>query len=130
MFLPPNNDMGHKFHHGYVVHTQQQALYKLHLEDMKYTKMIDLHAYACVPKSVAFVSLGGQIIVHCEAPAGQPAHSQHLIVDYVTDAVLSQKDLNGDPYVSPDGRYLVVIDDEGDTVSVHRIQDTGITGTN
>ena len=117
--------MGHKFQHGYAVHTQQQALYKLHLEGMKYTKMIDLHAYSCVPKSVAFISLGGQIIVHCEAPAGEPKHSQHLVLDYVTDAVLSQKDLSGDPYVSPDGRYLVVIDDEGDTVSVNRIEDTG-----
>lgn len=65
------------------------------------------------------------MIVHCTAPAGQPARSQHLVLDYVTDAVMSQMDTAGDPYVSPDGRYLVVVDDEGDTISVNKVQDTG-----
>ena len=65
------------------------------------------------------------MLVRCVAPAGQPKKSSLLTLDYVTDAVLSKTDLSGDPYVSPDGRFMVVVDDEGDTLTVHRIGDDG-----
>ena len=58
LFLPPNNDLKHKFWHGYVAHHEQMALYKLDLEAMKYVKMIDLKAYKCVPGAVAFIPVG------------------------------------------------------------------------
>ena len=58
VFLPSNNDLRHKFVHGYVVHQDQKDLYKLDLEAMKYVKTIDLGNYDCVPHSVSFVPLG------------------------------------------------------------------------
>ena len=59
LFTPPSNDLGHKFQYGYVTHQGQQALYKLDLQAMKYVSDIDLKDYDCVPKSVAFIPLGG-----------------------------------------------------------------------
>ena len=47
------------------------------------------------------------------------------MLDYVTDKVMEQKRLNGDSFVSPDSRYMVVVDDDGDTITVHKINDDG-----
>ena len=69
--------------------------------------------------------LGGQVLVHCSSPLGQPSRSSQLILDYVTDSVLSSSDISGDPYVSPDSRYVVVVDDEGDTITVYKINEDG-----
>ena len=57
-FLPPSNDLHHKFSYGYVIHRDQQGLYKLDLEAMQYVKNIDLQKYNCVPNSVAFIPMG------------------------------------------------------------------------
>ena len=72
VFLPSNNDLHHKFIHGYVVHQNQKDLYKLDLEAMKYVKTIDLGNYDCVPHSVSYVPLGSYksnllkgILVYC-----------------------------------------------------------------
>ena len=43
----------------------------------------------------------------------------------MTDAVLQQIHLGGDLYVSPDARYLVVVEDDGNTISVNKILDDG-----
>lgn len=59
IFLPPNNDLNHKFTYGYVTHRDQQGMYKLDLQTMKYVKHIDLKdPYKCVPTSVAFIPMG------------------------------------------------------------------------
>ena len=71
---------------------------------------------------------GGQVLVHCKSATGESLKSGHLVLDYVTDAVLHYSDLSGEPYVSPDGRFMVIVDDAGDTITVHRVQDDGRGG--
>ena len=68
---------------------------------------------------------GGQILVHCKAALGEIETNSVLVLDYVTDKIMEQKRLNGDSFVSPDSRYMVVVDDDGDTITVHRINDDG-----
>ena len=62
------------------------------------------------------------MIVHCVNPTGPGHKSWQIVLDYVTDEVLSENELTGEAYVSPDGRYLVVVDDEGDTITVHKVR--------
>ncbi len=70
-------------------------------------------------------AVGGQILVHCKAAEGEIETNSVLVLDYVTDKVMQQKRLNGDSFVSPDSRFLVVVDDDGDTITVHRVKDNG-----
>ena len=72
-----------------------------------------------------FCILGGQILVHCKAASGEIEINSLLVLDYVTDKIMEQKRLNGDSFVSPDSRYVVVVDDDGDTITVHKINDDG-----
>ena len=72
-----------------------------------------------------FCILGGQILVHCKAAIGEIETNSLLVLDYVTDKIMEQKRLNGDSFVSPDSRYVVVVDDDGDTITVHKINDDG-----
>ena len=72
-----------------------------------------------------FCILGGQILVHCKAAMGEIETNSLLVLDYVTDKIMEQKRLNGDSFVSPDSRYMVVVDDDGDTITVHKINDDG-----
>ena len=58
IFIPPQNDLDHKFKHGYVIHSKQRGLFKLDLESMRYTKAVDFEKEDCVPKSLAFIPIG------------------------------------------------------------------------
>jgi hypothetical protein len=58
MFLPPNNDLEHKFKYGYMTHADQQVLFKVDMQAMEYVKTIDLKEFACVPQGVAYLPLG------------------------------------------------------------------------
>ena len=72
-----------------------------------------------------YSAIGGQILVHCKAAVGEIETNSVLVLDYVTDKIMEQKRLNGDSFVSPDSRYMVVVDDDGDTITVHKINDDG-----
>lgn len=65
------------------------------------------------------------MVVHCLGDPDKPEHSFRLVLDYVTDKVLDQEELGGEPYLSPDSRFLVTVKDDGNTVSVHRLGDDG-----
>ena len=64
-------------------------------------------------------------MIHCHAPAGQPPKSTRLVLDYVTDKVLHQSPLSGEPYVTPNARHMVTVEGDSNTVSVYRITDQG-----
>ena len=58
LFIAPPNDLDHEFDFGYVSHKGQKGLFKINLEDMSYTKAVDLSSYGCVPTNLAFVPIG------------------------------------------------------------------------
>src|SRR6218665_1994986 len=54
-----------------------------------------------------FLCSGGYVLVNC-APAPDGS-SFHLVIDYLTDAVLKKSEIGGSFYLSPDARHLVVV---------------------
>ncbi|CAH1795561.1 unnamed protein product [Owenia fusiformis] len=125
IFVPGNNDLSHQFSHGYVVHHEQQALFKIDLETMKYVRTIDLKKYECVPHKVEYAPLGGNILVQCNSPMEfvEPK-PKLLILDYITDKVIGlYPRLAGEPFATPDGRYIINVDKN--SVTVYSVDDEG-----
>ncbi|XP_030759224.1 follistatin-related protein 5-like, partial [Sitophilus oryzae] len=112
LFLPsPFQEISHyTFKYGYVTHTNQRGLYKLDLENLRYTRSVDLAPYNCVPEEIKFSALYGFVFMECREPITKKPTGQ-LILDYLTDAVISTvPTLFGKPYLSPDSRKLVTFD--------------------
>jgi hypothetical protein len=67
----------------------------------------------------------GFVIVECEEPVtGRP--TGQILLDYLTDAVISQKaGLSGRPLVSPNSRSVVTLDRARDGVTLVVQQVTG-----
>ncbi|RUS75523.1 hypothetical protein EGW08_016713 [Elysia chlorotica] len=127
LFIAPANDLDHEFDFGYVSHKGQKGLFKINLEDMSYTKAVDLSSYGCVPTNVAFVPIGGHVVVQCVSAADQ--HSLQLILDYLTDTVTSTVSLTGRPMTSPDSRHLITVDQFTGRVTVASISEEGVMAT-
>merc|ERR1719370_336611 len=96
--------------YAYVTHTNQRGLYKLDLANIKYVKTVDLTPYNCVPQHLVFSSLHGLVTMECLEPVTGRRTGQ-LVMDYLTDAVLSHKSsLMGEPHVVPDSSLIVTVD--------------------
>ncbi|XP_032079544.1 follistatin-related protein 5 [Thamnophis elegans] len=96
---------------GFILHKDEPVLQKIDLETMSYVKTISLKDYNCVPKTLAYTHLGGYYFVNCK-PDTTGAIPPQIIVDSVTDSVIGYNgDVTGSPYISPDGHYVVSIDD-------------------
>ncbi|MGH0161459.1 UNVERIFIED_CONTAM: hypothetical protein FKN15_041222 [Acipenser sinensis] len=109
----------HRF--GFSLHKDEPALHKIDLETMSYVKKISLKDYNCVPKSLAYTHLGGYYFINCR-PDSTSAMKPQLIVDSVTDSVIGyNSDVTGTPYMSPDGHFLVSIDDAKGLMRVQSI---------
>nr|DBA29054.1 TPA: hypothetical protein GDO54_009321 [Pyxicephalus adspersus] len=110
-FIPSTTLIINHIRFGFILHKEEAALLKIDLETMSYIKTVSLKDYNCIPQSLAYTHLGGYYFIHCK-PDTTGAILPQVIVDSVTDAVIGyNKDVTGLPYVSPDGHYLVSIDD-------------------
>ncbi|XP_025777439.1 follistatin-related protein 5 isoform X1 [Puma concolor] len=106
---------------GFILHKDEAALQKIDLETMSYIKTINLMDYKCIPQSLAYTHLGGYYFIGCK-PDSTGAIPPQLMVDSVTDSVIGfNSDVTGTPYVSPDGHYLVSINDVRGLVRVQYI---------
>ncbi|XP_071516864.1 follistatin-related protein 5-like isoform X2 [Panulirus ornatus] len=123
----PQQDLGHDFRYAYVTHTNQRGLYKLDLANMKYVKTVDLTPYNCVPQHLVFSSLHGLVVMDCHEPVTGRRTGQ-LVLDYLTDAVLSHKaTLMGQPHVAPDSSLVVTVDTENHVkIVVQKVTDHGL----
>ena len=62
---------------------------------------------------------GGRLIIQC---AGESASKSCVILDYVTDHVMScPAEMSGDIYVSPDVKYLLVVNNSQALLSVYSL---------
>ena len=106
---------------GIILHRNEPALHKIDLETTSYVRNISLRQFNCVPHSLAYSPLGGYYFVNCR-PDSTGATQPQLIVDGVTDAVIGQnRDVTGTPYVSPDGRHVVTVDDRDGLMRIQKI---------
>ncbi|NXR33222.1 FSTL5 protein, partial [Zosterops hypoxanthus] len=110
---------------GYILHKDDPMLQKIDLEMMSYIKTISLKDYNCIPESLAYTHLGGYLFICCK-PDTTGAVLPQLIVDSVTDSVIGYNgDVTGTPHISPDGHYLLSIDD---AKGLMRIQSITVRG--
>ena len=63
------------------------------------------------------------MVVECVSPLNH--QTLQLVMDYITDAVVSTTVLSGRPYVSPDSRHVVTVDDLTGKVSVAGVSNEG-----
>ncbi|KAL8563543.1 hypothetical protein ACOMHN_025397 [Nucella lapillus] len=123
LFIAPANDLQHTYDYGYVTHSGQQTLTKIDLDNMRYVNTIHLSPYDCVPRSLAFVPIGGHVVVECVSSANH--QTLQLVLDYLTDAVVSTGLVSGRPHVSPNSRHVVTVDDLTGKVSVAGVSNEG-----
>ncbi|XP_073500588.1 follistatin-related protein 5 isoform X2 [Phyllobates terribilis] len=124
-FIPSTTLIINHIRFGFILHKDEQAVLKIDLETMSYIKTLSLKDYNCIPQSLAYTHLGGYYFIHCK-PDTTGAILPQVIVDGVTDAVIGyNKDVTGTPYVSPDGHYLVSIDDIKGIMRVQLITNQG-----
>uniref|UniRef100_A0A8D1IXD5 Follistatin like 5 n=2 Tax=Sus scrofa TaxID=9823 RepID=A0A8D1IXD5_PIG len=120
-FIPATTLLITHMRFGFILHKDEAALQKIDLETMSYIKTIHLKDYKCVPQSLAYTHLGGYYFIGCK-PDSTGATPPQLLVDSVTDSVIGfNSDVTGTPYVSPDGHYLVSINDVKGLVRVQYI---------
>ncbi|KFM02881.1 Follistatin-related protein 5, partial [Aptenodytes forsteri] len=110
-FIPATTLIITHIRFGFILHKDEPVLQKIDLETMSYIKTISLKDYNCIPQSLAYTHLGGYFFICCK-PDTTGAVLPQLIVDSVTDSVIGYNgDVTGTPHISPDGHYLVSIDD-------------------
>ncbi|OCT99655.1 follistatin-related protein 5 isoform X1 [Xenopus laevis] len=110
-FIPDTTLIISHIRYGFILHKDEPALLKIDLETMSYIKTFSLKDYNCIPQSLAYTPFGGYYFIHCK-PDSTGAIVPQVIVDSVTDTVIGyNRDVTGAPYISPDGHYLVSIDD-------------------
>ncbi|XP_035506182.2 follistatin-related protein 5 isoform X1 [Scophthalmus maximus] len=124
-FIPASSLIANHVRFGLIVHRNEPVLHKIDLETTSYVKNISLWEYNCIPKSVAYTHLGGYYFVNCR-PDSTGATQPQLILDSVTDSAIGQnRDVTGTPYMSPDGHYLVTVDDGDGLMRIQTISDRG-----
>lgn len=62
--------------------------------------------------------------VNCVTKGGEEK-SPLVIIDALTDTIVSHTVPSGRPYMSPDGRRFVVVRDADNSITVSRVDDTG-----
>ncbi|NXE44789.1 FSTL5 protein, partial [Casuarius casuarius] len=110
-FIPTTTLIITHIRFGFILHKDEPVLQKIDLETMSYIKTINLKDYNCIPQSLAYTHLGGYFFICCK-PDTTGAVLPQLILDSVTDSVIGYNgDVTGTPHISPDGHYLVSVDD-------------------
>uniref|UniRef100_A0A8C1J3C4 Follistatin-like 5 n=1 Tax=Cyprinus carpio TaxID=7962 RepID=A0A8C1J3C4_CYPCA len=127
-FIPPISLTINHIGFGIILHKNEPALHKIDLETTSYVKNISLQEYDCIPQSLAYTHLGGYYFVNCQPDSTGAVRSQ-LIIDSVTDNVIGpNRDVSGTPYVSPDGHYLVSVDDRDGLMRLQHVSVRGEIG--
>ncbi|XP_016149158.1 follistatin-related protein 5-like [Sinocyclocheilus grahami] len=127
-FIPPISLTINHIRFGIILHKNEPALHKIDLETTSYVKNISLQQYDCIPQSLSYMHLGGYYFVNCR-PDSTGAVRPQLIIDTVTDNVIGpNRDVSGTPYVSPDGHYLVSVDDRDGLMRLQHVSVRGEIG--
>ncbi|XP_056457142.1 follistatin-related protein 5 [Gadus chalcogrammus] len=128
LFVEDSNRKTRSAWFGVVLHRDEAALHKMDLATLSYVKNVSLAAWGCVPLAVASTPLGGYYVIQCR-PGSTGAAQPQLLLDSVTDAVIGRNaDVTGTPYMSPDGRYLVTVDDGDGLMRIQTVSDAGAIG--
>ncbi|XP_052313616.1 follistatin-related protein 4-like isoform X2 [Oncorhynchus keta] len=129
-FIPPTNLIITHVRFGFVFLKSEPAVHKIDLETFHRVKTISLKNYSCVPVSMAYTHLSGFYFIQCQSQSRDPSSAQpQLLIDSVTDTVIGPNlNITGQPYVSPDGRYIITPDQQRGKVRVQTVSFQGVLG--
>ncbi|XP_038564865.1 follistatin-related protein 4 isoform X2 [Micropterus salmoides] len=129
-FIPPTNLIITHVRFAFVFLKNEPAVHKIDLETFHRVKTISLKNYSCIPLSMAYTHLSGFYFVQCQSKSHLQAPPQ-LLIDSVTDAVIGPNlNITGQPFVSPDGRYIVTPDPQSSKLIVQTVSFQGELGLN
>ncbi|XP_051955333.1 follistatin-related protein 4-like [Xyrauchen texanus] len=124
-YIPPTNLIITHVRFGFVYFKSEAAVHKIDLETFHLIKNISLQNYSCIPASMACTHLSGYYFIECQAKNHSSPNVQ-LLVDSVTDAVVGPNpNINGQPFVSPDGRFIVSMDKRFGKIQVQTVSFRG-----
>ena len=69
--------------------------------------------------------LGGHVLVKCVQGSSQDDNEILLQMDYITDIVISNRTVAGTPYVSPDSKNVVLLDEKTGQIKVFTVKEDG-----
>ncbi|XP_058613274.1 follistatin-related protein 4 isoform X2 [Onychostoma macrolepis] len=124
-YIPPTNLIITHVRFGFVYLKSEPAVHKIDLETLHLVKTISLKNYSCIPASMAYTHLSGYYFIECQVE-GRSAPSSQLLIDSVSDAVIGPNpNIDGQPFVSPDGRFVVSVDKRRGKLQVQTISFSG-----
>ncbi|KAM4545214.1 follistatin-related protein 4 isoform 2-T2 [Odontesthes bonariensis] len=129
-FIPPTNLIITHVRFAFVFLKNEPAVHKIDLETFHRIKTISLKNYSCVPLSMAYTHLSGFYFIQCQSKSLLHPPPQ-LLIDSVTDTVIGpNRNITGQAYVSPDGRYIVTPDPQSSKLIVQTVSFQGELGLN
>ncbi|XP_056140273.1 follistatin-related protein 4 [Lampris incognitus] len=129
-FIPPTNLIITHVRFAFLFLKNEPAVHKIDLESFHRIKTISLKNYSCIPVSMAYTHLSGIYFIQCQRKSHLQAPPQ-LLIDSVTDTVIGPNlYITGQPYVSPDGRYIVTPDPLSSKLSIQMVSFQGELGLN
>ncbi|XP_022618256.1 follistatin-related protein 4 [Seriola dumerili] len=129
-FIPPTNLIITHVRFAFVFLKNEPAVHKIDLETFHRVKTISLKNYSCIPVSMAYTHLSGFYFIQCQSKSHLQAPPQ-LLIDSVTDTVIGPNlNITGQPFVSPDGRYIVTPDPLSSKLIVQTVSFQGELGLN
>lgn len=115
---------------AFVFLKNEPAIHKIDLETFRRVKTISLKNYSCIPVNMAYTHLSGFYFIQCKSKSDLQAPPQ-LLIDSVTDAVIGTNlNITGQPFVSPDGRYIVTPDPQSSKLIIQTVSFRGELGLN
>uniref|UniRef100_A0A7N6BY73 Follistatin-like 4 n=1 Tax=Anabas testudineus TaxID=64144 RepID=A0A7N6BY73_ANATE len=129
-FIPPTNLIITHVRFAFVFLKNEPAIHKIDLETFRRVKTISLKNYSCIPVNMAYTHLSGFHFIQCQSKSDLQAPPQ-LLIDSVTDTVIGPNlNVTGQPFVSPDGRYIVTPDPQSSTLIIQTVSFQGELGVN
>uniref|UniRef100_A0A3B4WXW2 Follistatin-like 4 n=2 Tax=Seriola lalandi dorsalis TaxID=1841481 RepID=A0A3B4WXW2_SERLL len=129
-FIPPTNLIITHVRFAFVFLKNEPAVHKIDLETFHRVKTISLKNYSCIPVSMAYTHLSGFYFIQCQSKSHLQVPPQ-LLIDSVTDTVIGPNlNITGQPFVSPDGRYIVTPDPLSSKLIVQTVSFQGELGLN
>ncbi|RXN28490.1 follistatin-related 4-like protein [Labeo rohita] len=124
-YIPPTNLIITHVRFGFVYLKSEPAVHKIDLETLHLVKTISLKNYSCIPASMAYTHLSGYYFIECQAE-DRSAPSSQLLIDSVSDAIIGPNpNISGQPFISPDGRFVVSVDKGSGKLQVQTVSFSG-----
>ncbi|ROJ62428.1 Follistatin-related protein 4 [Anabarilius grahami] len=124
-YIPPTNLIITHVRFGFVFLKSESAVHKIDLETLHLVKTISLKNYSCIPASMAYTHLSGYYFIECQVENRSTPSSQ-ILIDSVSDTVIGPNpNINGQPFISPDGRFIVSVDKRRGKLQVQTISFSG-----